>query len=170
MARLPLLLYPNPRLREVSEPLTWDWTKQEGFQERLKDLKETLVWYRGVGMSAIQAGWPVRLFVMRTAKEIQTFVNPRILETDGDLTEMDEGCLSVPGVVERVMRYPSVIIESMDMDTGMFDRWDLEGIEAQCAQHEIDHLDGKMFTDGYGGVKRDIAKRKIKKFLREESR
>jgi peptide deformylase len=153
-------------LSEKSEPLTYDQTKQEGFKERLRNLHETLLHFRGVGLSAIQVDWPVRLFAMRTPKEVQTFVNPEIVTVDGDEAEREEGCLSLPGVFERVKRFPNVIVAAMDLQAGERRLWDLEGIEAQCAQHEVDHLDGKMFSDNYGSVKRDIVRRKIKKQLR----
>lgn len=167
MARLNLLLWPNPRLREKSEHLTFDWVKQEGFRERLKSLHETLLHFRGVGLAAIQVGWAVRLFAMRTPKAVQTFVNPEIASTDGELVEMEEGCLSVPGVFEQVRRYPNVVLVANDLETWERKSWDLEGVEAQCAQHEIEHLDGVMqIVDNAGLVKRDIIKRKIQKQLR----
>lgn len=167
MARLPLLLWPNLALRQKSTLLTQEDVQGEDFKERLKSLHETLLHFRGVGISAIQVNWPVRLFAMRTKDEVQTFINPRILETDGELDLKEEGCLSLPGIFERVERYSNVIIESMDPDTGMFDRWDLDGIEAQCAQHEIEHMDGVMkMVDRAGAVKRDVLKRKVRKQLR----
>jgi peptide deformylase len=167
MAKLPLLLYPNLRLREVSELVHPDMAQTEAFKAFLKDLGDTLTWYRGIGISAIQTGNADRVFSMKTKAGIQHFVNPLIEETDGELVEVDEGCLSIPGWVERVKRFPNVIVSCMDIETLERKRFDLEGIEAQCAQHEMDHLDGKLFADSWGPVKRDIVKRKVKKALRQ---
>jgi peptide deformylase len=167
MARLPLLLYPNARLREVSEPVDPDMARSEAFQSFLKDLGETLTWYRGVGISAIQTGNADRVFSMRTKTGgVQHFVNPEIDSYDGDYVALDEGCLSIPGWTQQVLRRTGVIVSALDIESGERKLWDLDGIEAQCAQHEMDHLDGKMFSDGWGPVKKDIVRRKIKKALR----
>jgi peptide deformylase len=166
MARLPLLLYPNVKLREVSEPVALDMARSEAFKTFLRDLGETLVWYRGVGISAIQTGNADRVFSMRTKTGVQHFVNPEIDSYDGDYVELDEGCLSIPGWSEKVSRRTGVIVSALDIESGERKLWDLDGIEAQCAQHEMDHLDGKMFSDGWGPVKKDIVRRKIKKALR----
>jgi peptide deformylase len=164
--KLPLLLYPNPKLSLVSVPVDPEEAKTEEFRTFLTWLGETLIWYRGIGISAIQTGWPCRVFSMKTRDGIQHFVNPEIESTDCELTEMEEGCLSVPGVTELVKRYPAVIVSALDIESGERKSYDLVDTEAQCAQHEIEHLDGKMFSDNYGPVKRDIVKRKIKKQLR----
>lgn len=166
MARLKLLLWPNQKLREVSEYLTKDQVEDEAFKAKLKDLHETLLHFRGVGLSAIQVDWPVRLFVMRTLKEVQTFVNPDIISTDGELELVEEGCLSLPGVFERVQRYPNVVMVANNLATWDRVAWDMEGIEAQCAQHEVEHLNGKMMSDGWGTGRRELARGKIRKQLK----
>ncbi len=168
--KLPLLLYPNPFLRTVSEPVDPEIAKSEEFKLLVDSLRETLVWYMGIGISAVQCGFAHRLFIMRLSRGgYQTFVNPVLEEVDGPtgVESMEEGCLSIPGVVETVQRYPNVVVSSLDIESGERKRYDLEGIEAQCAQHELDHLEGRMFSDDWGPVKRDIVKRKIKKQLRQ---
>lgn len=165
--RLPLLLYPNKNLSEISVPVDPDYAQSEDFKFFLDALRETLIWFRGVGISAVQTGFLDRVFIMRTRKnEFITFVNPIVKSTDGELTEMEEGCLSIPGVVEKVKRYPNIVISALDIDSSEQRLYDLEGIEAQCAQHEMEHLDGKMLTDGLGRVARDIVRRKIQKQVR----
>jgi peptide deformylase len=217
--RLPLLLYPNKDLTLLSDEVGIEWARSEEFRDLIVNLKQTLVNSLGVGLSAIQAGVQDRVFVMYASGLVRAFVNPVIVETDGELEGMDEACLSAPGVVERVQRFPEVTIEAgvwplvtreiprsdtdrfvrnrkstlMDDDHGAVlkevtylghdakvkvtyedlhqeierKRFQLAGVESQCAQHEIDHLDGIMkITDGAGPVKRDIIKRKIKKALR----
>jgi peptide deformylase len=165
--RLPLILYPSRLLTEASDEVSLDFAKSVDFKVLVDSLRETLVWFRGIGISAVQGGWPARVFIMRLSRGgYQTFINPIIRGTDGDLEEVDEGCLSIPGIVERVKRYPGVLVSALDPETGERKSWDLEGIEAQCAQHEMEHLDGKTMADNWGPVKRDIVKRKIKKELR----
>ncbi len=166
--RLPLLLYPNSELTLGSDEVGIEWARSPEFTELLNDMVETMVWFRGIGLSAIQVGIQDRAFVMRTRQGILKLVDPILEEVDGPtgVESMQEGCLSVPGVVEMVPRYPNVIVSALDIESGERKRYDLEGIEAQCAQHELDHLDGRMFTDDYGPVKRDIVRRKIRKQLR----
>ncbi len=169
--RLPLLLYPNRFLREVSTEVDPEYAKSVEFKLLLDSLRETLIWFHGVGISAVQTGFAERVFVMRLSSGgYQSFVNPVLEEVDGPtgVEPMQEGCLSVPGVVETVLRYPNVIVSALDIESGERKRYDLEGIEAQCAQHEMEHLNGKMFTDDYGPVKRDIVKRKVKKAVRHD--
>lgn len=167
MAILKLLLWPNPELKQVSEEVDLEWARTDQFKELLADMGETMLALGGVGISAVQVGVFDRVFVMRDKKGgTQAFINPVITQTDGELEEKDEGCLSIPGIVEKVKRYPNVIVEALDPETGERKHWDLGGIEAQCAQHEIEHLDGKLFADKFGAVKRDIVKRKIKKFVK----
>jgi len=91
-------------------------------------------------------------------------INPEIIELIGKPIEMTEGCLSFPGVFEKVMRHPEVIFKCEDL-MGEVKTWQMAGIESQCIQHETEHLDGKTMGDSWGVAKRDIVKRKIKKAL-----
>ncbi len=174
MSVLKLVLWPNPALKEESVAVDPEYMKSDEFQELLKDMTDTLLHFGGVGLSAVQVGVPLRLFIMRTkpGKEwVPTpFVNPVILSTDGEAIEVDEGCLSMPGVIEKVKRFPNVIVSAVVPESGETKSYDLEGIEAQCAQHESEHMDGKTIGDGWGPVKRDIVKRKIRKNLKAFNR
>jgi len=186
MAVLPLLYYPSQKLKQVSVEVEPVYARMD-HDDVIRNLAESLVHYRGLGLSAIQVGVPQRIFVMAVNKQssqncnivkempyflIQVFVNPVIVEVTDGPEEVEEGCLSLPGIVERVRRYRQVVVEGDDITSVEMGRrrWDLEGIEAQCAQHEIDHLDGKLFSDGFKPVKRDITKRKVQKALREMRR
>jgi peptide deformylase len=171
MAKLPLLLYPNLKLRQRSAQVDPALVPTEAFKKFLSDLAETLTWYRGIGISAIQCGVPDAVFLMRNTKgEILQFVNPVVEDRDGEKVEMEEGCLSIPGFTEKVKRYPNVVVSCLNLEDGGRRVYDLEGIEAQCAQHEMEHLAGAMFSDGYGVAKRDLVKRKIQKALRHDPR
>lgn len=170
MAKLPLLLYPNPKLRKVSVHVNHDLARTEEYKSFLKNLGETMTWYLGIGISAIQVGVRDRVFAMKTKQGIQYFVNPKLESTDGDLAPVEEGCLSIPGFKETVKRYPGVVVSCFDIESGERKLYDLDGIEAQCAQHEMEHLDGKMFSDGYGVAKRELVRKKIKKALKFDPR
>lgn len=164
---MPLFLYPNKVLNDGSDEVGIDWARSKEFGDLLNDMVETMVWFRGVGLSAIQVGIQDRAFVMRTKKEILKIVDPFIESfQDTEPAEVEEGCLSVPGVYERVLRYPEVELSCLDIETGNRKHYLMEGVEAQCVQHEMEHLDGKMYTDGYGPVKRDIVRRKVQKQIR----
>jgi peptide deformylase len=104
-------------------------------------------------------------------KSRHAFINPEIVETIGDLVEVTEGCLSIPGYFEKTMRYSEIIIKAIDIEHDLEPRlYQLAGVEAQCTQHEMEHFEGKLFIDGYGRVKKDIIKRKMQKYLRENKR
>lgn len=186
MAVLPLIYYPSQKLRQVSAEVDPIEARMD-HSDIIRNLAESMVHYRGLGLSAIQVGVPQRIFVMAVNKQsskncnivksldyfdILVLVNPVIVETVDEPVEMEEGCLSLPGIVEVVKRYNQVIVEGDDITSVEMGRrrWDLEGVEAQCAQHEIEHLDGKLMGDDWGRVKRDIVKRKIQKALRQGGR
>jgi len=171
-----LVLWPNPLLKLVSEEVDPEWILSDDAKRLVKDLSDTLMHFGGVGLSAIQVAYQARLFVMRTKEGdkwvVKPFFNPELVATDGELAEVEEGCLSLPGIVEKVKRYPNVVISALDPSGIVVERrsYDLEGIEAQCAQHELEHLDGKTMGDDWGPVKRDIVKRKIRKTMRAFNR
>jgi peptide deformylase len=148
-------------------------TTVEEARALLPEMWATLEKHPGVGLSAIQIGKPLRLFIMDSRNEHKTkyaFINPEIVKTIGEPVLVEEGCLSVPGVYEKVSRYPQVIIKATNIEKENEPRlFDLYMLESQIALHELEHLDGKMaFVDSYGPVKRDIAKRKVLKYLRNQ--
>lgn len=160
-----LIYWPNPILKEVSKETTIEEAKA-----LLPEMWETLEKHPGVGLSAVQIGVPIRLFIMDSRNEHKTkyaFMNPEIVETVDEKVEVEEGCLSVPGVYEKVLRYPQLTIRATNILVEDEPRlFVVYGLEAQIVAHELEHLEGKIFTDGYGPVKRDIAKRKVAKHLK----
>ncbi len=140
MSRLPILEYPDPRLRLRSKPVT---AFDEGLGRLIDDLLETLYSTTGIGLSAPQAGDHRQVLVMDlsgSASEPQVYVNPEILASAVPAL-VEESCLSVPGVVDRVVRATRLRVRARDRSGQPFER-DLEGMHAVCLQHELDHLGG----------------------------
>lgn len=166
---LPVLIWPHPRLQDVSWVVTPEELASPDFAELVANLHETLIAMGGVGLSAIQVGEPRRVFVTHINGVPGVYVNPAIQELLGEPVELTEGCLSLPGIYETVARHTELILTAMDLQ-GEVQTCQLEGLEAQCAQHEIEHLDGKLMVDSFGPVKRNILRRKIRKELKRRSR
>ena len=169
MASRPILKYPDPRLRDKSEPVT-------AFDEALKslagDLAETMLAAPGAGLAAPQVGVPRRLIVVAGAENDEDFdsrilvlVNPEITRAEGKQV-YDEGCLSVPDLQEKVTRAAQVTVVFQDLE-GRPRELAADGRRAVILQHEIDHLDGRLFLDRLSRLKRDIYKRKINKLRKE---
>lgn len=166
MAIKRIVLWPHEVLTKVSEEvLSFEAPWLKPF---VADLLETMYTAKGVGLAAVQVGVLQRIFVMdatleRTSPKV--FINPVIQTYIDTAVEMDEACLSLPGVHEKALRYPELIVSYYDTN-GDRHVEQLAGIEAQCVQHEIEHLDGKLFVETLSVVKRDIIRRKIQKTLR----
>lgn len=162
-----LVYWPNPLLKEISKE-----TNIEEAKALLPYMWEIIEKAPGVGLAAVQIGVPIRLFVMDSRNEFKTkyaFMNPEIVEFIDEPVEAEEGCLSIPGVYEKVLRYPQLTIRATNIIVEDKPRlFVVYGLEAQIVQHEIEHLNGKLFVDGFGVAKRDIVKRKIKKYLRSK--
>lgn len=175
-----VITWPSNKLHERSEVVPVEEIGTLEFHQLVKDLIDTMKSHHGYGLSAIQIGVPKRVFVMQVERQsstqglgytdIRVFVNPTIVATFGSAILMDEGCLSIPGVYEKVLRYDQIRVQAYDFNLDVVDSWnaiwDLHGIEAQCAAHEIDHFEGITMADSWGPVKRDIARRKIQKSLK----
>jgi peptide deformylase len=158
-----LAYYPDNHLRRRTEVVT-DFTSIEWLAEKMF---ETMLIHSGIGLAANQCKLPQRMFVMRTEKIRRVFVNPELIIREGDkLVEHDETCLSFPGIVVKVPRYTQLMVKAQDA-RGYSSYTPLDGIEAICAQHEMDHLDGKTFVDHMGRIKRLIAERTVKKYLKD---
>lgn len=127
---------------------------------------KTMVLSQGIGLAANQCKLNMRMFVMRTEKVRRAFINPEICAGDGKKVEGDETCLSFPGIVTKVARFPSVVVKAYDT-SGRETYTPLEGLEAICAQHEMDHLNGVTFLDHRGRLTRMIAERTVKKVLKD---
>lgn len=168
-----LIYWPNLILKKVSVPLSEDRLHSSELKELVRGMAEIMKEHKGVGLSAIQVGVAERLFLLHKNEhhhdrpaEYFAYANPVIVEYVDEAILMEEGCLSVPGVVEKVMRFRQVIVKAFDVRLGEEVKLDLWGLDAQCTQHEIDHMDGKLFMDSLTIVKRDIARRKVQKATR----
>jgi peptide deformylase len=168
MAQLSILHFPDPRLRKRALPVE---TVDESVRALVDDLLETMYAAPGIGLAATQVNVQKRIVVMDVSEgknQPLVFINPTVLGQTGE-TETDEGCLSVPGFYEAVRRAERVRVRALDRDGEPFEI-DASGLLAVCIQHEIDHLDGKLFVDYLSMLKRDRIRRKLEKQSRHEAR
>ncbi|MBK1612922.1 peptide deformylase [Rubrivivax gelatinosus] len=169
MAQLPILRYPDPRLNTVARPVA---AVDERVKQLVADMIDTMYECEGVGLAATQVDVHERLFVMDTSPEHDqpmVFINPQIVARSAEKVIWEEGCLSVPQVWDRVTRNAQVTVRALDREGQAFEL-DLDGLAAVCAQHEIDHLDGKVFVEYLSLLKRERIKIKMAKRAREEAR
>src|SRR5215469_16971160 len=165
MALLPILEYPDPRLRERALPVT---AFDEALGRLIDDMLETMYAAPGIGLSATQVNVRRRLLVIDISDkhdEPLVFVNPEILGREGT-EKSEEGCLSVPGIFDQVERAAKVRVRAQDRNGVSFER-DVEGMLAVCVQHELDHLDGKLFVDYLSDIKRERIRKKLDKERKE---
>ena len=164
MAILPILEYPDPRLRKKAKPVV---TVDDDIKRLVDDMFETMIDSHGIGLAASQVDVHQRVIVMdlmEDGSQPRVFINPEI-EVLNDTTEpYDEGCLSVPGFYETVARPSNVMISALDREGKPF-KETASGLLAICIQHEIDHLEGKLFVDYLSPLKRQIIRKKMKKKL-----
>lgn len=156
MALLPILEYPDPRLRLCSKPVT---AFDADLGRLIDDLLETLYSTTGIGLSAPQAGVHRQVLVMDlsgSASSPQVYVNPQVL-TSAVPALVQESCLSVPGIVDNVVRATQLRARAWDRSGQPFVR-DLEGMDAVCLQHEMDHLAGRLFIDHLSLLRRLLAR------------
>jgi peptide deformylase len=168
MAVLEILEFPDPRLRTVAEPVT---EVTEELRTLIDDMFETMYDAPGIGLAATQVNVHQRLLVIDVSEdhsEPLVFINPEVEVLDPELGEYDEGCLSVPGFYETVNRPRRVRVTALDRDGASFTR-ELEGLLAICLQHEIDHLDGKLFVDYISPLKRQRIRKKLEKTHRRRA-
>jgi peptide deformylase len=162
MAILPILEYPDPRLRKKAKPVV---TVDDDIKRLVDDMFETMIDSHGIGLAASQVDVHQRVIVMdlmEDGSQPRVFINPEI-EVLNDTTEpYDEGCLSVPGFYETVARPSNVMISALDREGKPF-KETASGLLAICIQHEIDHLEGKLFVDYLSPLKRQIIRKKMKK-------
>ncbi len=164
MALLPILVYPNERLRVPGDPVE-DFGPD--FQRFIDDLVETMYRADGVGLAATQVGVAQRVFVIDPSagedpNALRVYVNPRLLDLKGEVV-YEEGCLSFPGVREDVARAERVTIEALDRHGAPF-RLEADGLLAIAMQHEHDHLDGKLLIDHLGPIRRRRLHRQMLKW------
>ena len=165
MARLDILHYPDARLHTVAKPV-------KGVDERIRtlvdDMAETMYAAPGIGLAATQVNVHERVVVIdisETHDQLRVFINPEIIAQSGT-EESEEGCLSVPGIFDRVQRAERVTVRALDRDGKPFEL-DADGLLAVCIQHEMDHLMGKVFVDYLSSLKRNRIKAKLLKQARE---
>ena len=165
MASLDILIYPDPLLRRQAAPVAEVDGEVAGLVERMF---ETMYAAPGIGLAATQVDVHRRIVVIDVSEEKSaplTLINPELLLVEGE-GEMQEGCLSIPGVYENVRRPDKVRVAAIDREGRPFEL-DAEGLLAVCIQHEVDHLDGKLFVDYLSPLKRNRIRRKMEKRLRE---
>jgi peptide deformylase len=165
MALLPILEFPDPRLRTRAEPVQ---RFDAALEQLAADMLETMYAAPGVGLAATQVNVHRRLFVMDTSadkKDPQVFINAEIVEREGS-EAAEEGCLSVPNIFETVKRATRVRVRAQDLKGQWFER-ELTGLAAVCLQHELDHLSGKLFVDYLSALKRERIRRRLEKERRE---
>ena len=168
MAILEILHYPDPRLRNEAKPVT---EVDAEIQQLVKDMFETMYDAPGIGLASIQVNVPRRVIVVDVSEEQDQplcFINPEVVETEGEET-MDEGCLSVPGFYETVQRAEKIRVRALNEKGETFEM-DADGLLAVCIQHEIDHLDGKLFVDYISPLKRNRIRKKLEKDAKQTRR
>ncbi len=168
MAIHKILYLPDPRLREISKPVV---TFDEKLQTLIDDMFETMYDAKGVGLAAAQIGVCLRLSVVDVGADVKeplVIINPEIIASQGS-KEFEEGCLSVPGAYDTVIRAEKVTIRALDRQGKSFEL-SADGLLAECLQHEIDHMNGKLFVDLLSPLKKAMARKKLDKFKRQKAR
>ena len=165
MSVLDILFYPDSQLRRKAVELT----NVDGEVASLVDnMFQTMYEAPGIGLAATQVNVHQRVVVIDVSEENDTpltFINPRIVLAEG-MGEMQEGCLSIPGVYESVKRPTEVRVEALDREGNPFEM-DADGLLAVCIQHEVDHLDGKLFVDYLSILKRNRIRKRMEKWIRD---
>ena len=167
MALLNILHFPDSRLITVAKPVV-DF--DENLRQLVSDMFETMYEAPGIGLAATQVDHHIRLLVMDVSdgrNNPRCLINPRIIAADGD-EEMDEGCLSVPGYYEKVRRAEHIRVSAQDENGDNYE-FEAEGLEAVCIQHEMDHLDGKLFVDYLSALKRNRIRSKLIKAQKQQA-
>lgn len=170
MSIKPLVILPDPILRQVSEPVA---SVDARIKTLARDMFETMYDAPGIGLAAIQVGVPLQMLVIDLSKEDepkmpQVFINPQIVESSDERSVYEEGCLSIPDYYAEVERPASVRVRYID-GSGKEQETLAEGLLATCLQHEIDHLNGVLFIDHISKLKRDMVVKKFKKLARDRS-
>jgi peptide deformylase len=170
MTTRPILIHPDPRLKKVCDPVG---EIAPEIRRLAEDMLETMYDAPGIGLAAPQVGVTKRVIVMDCIKEgtpqPMVLINPSVIWASEDVTVYEEGCLSIPDIYNDVTRPAEVKVRWTDLDGAGQER-QFDGIWATCVQHEIDHLDGKLFIDYLGPLKRQMITRKMEKLKRERAR
>jgi peptide deformylase len=169
MTKLEILTYPNKFLQRPTQPVE---NIDEDIQKLVADMVETMYEAPGVGLAAIQVGSDKQVLVYdekptESDRGYGVIINPKVVETEGQIISENEGCLSVPDFRSDVKRAARVVVEGVDRD-GKSLRFEADGFLAIVLQHEIDHLNGTLFIDRISALKRELYKRRMKKIMREK--
>lgn len=170
MSLLPILEYPHPGLRKVASPVEAERLADPTFQRLIDDMFRTMYEAPGIGLAAPQVNVLQRFMVIDVSEgrdQPLVFINPVIRERSVDLRMHQEGCLSIPGVFAEVTRPDGIVVEALDRHGKPFELR-VDGLLATCVQHEVDHLDGKLFIDYLSPLKRERALKKLEKLRRQK--
>ncbi len=171
MTRRSIILHPDPRLKKTCPPVE---TVDDDIRALADDMLETMYEAPGVGLAAPQVGVLKRVFVMDcnredAGKEPTVCINPEIISASEVMVTSEEGCLSIPDIYDDVTRPETVRLRFLDRN-GKVEERDLDGLWSTCAQHELDHLNGKLFIDYLGAVRRTMITNRMKKVKKEKAR
>ncbi|MCL2657597.1 MAG: peptide deformylase [Betaproteobacteria bacterium] len=164
MALLPILHFPDPRLHTIAQPVA---EVNDEIRQLISDMLETMYAAPGIGLAATQVDVHKRVVVIDATEDRSgplAFINPEILEKSGERV-CEEGCLSVPGIYEKVARAEWVKVRALNREGGVFEM-EAQGLLAICIQHEIDHLEGKVFVEYLSPLKQNRIKTKLAKRAR----
>lgn len=162
MARLDILEYPDPRLRTVAKPVA---EVNDDIRTLVDNMLETMYAANGVGLAATQVDIHQRIVVMDLSEDGNdplVLINPSYEAIGDEKSELQEGCLSVPGFYELLDRFERVRLTALDRDGKEYSK-ELDGLAAVCVQHELDHLEGKLFIDSLSRLKQDRIRKKLEK-------
>lgn len=165
MALLNIIHYPDRRLHTIAKPVA---QVDERIRKLVADMAQTMYAAPGIGLAATQVDVHQQVIVIdisETHDDLCVFINPKLLKADGSAVH-EEGCLSVPGIYDKVTRAERITVEALDADGASF-MLHAEGLLAVCIQHEMDHLKGKVFVEYLSSLKQTRIKNKLKKHLRE---
>ncbi len=168
MALLPILEFPDPRLRTIAEPVE---TVDDEIRQLVDDMFETMYDAPGIGLAATQVNVHKRVVVMDISDDRSmplVLINPESQTLNDELDTHDEGCLSVPGFFDSVERPTRIRLQALDRNGDEYEL-EAEGLLAVCIQHELDHLNGKLFVDYLSSLKRSRIRTKLEKKHRQEA-
>lgn len=165
MSLLKILHYPDPRLHTVAKPVA---VVDDEIRQLAANMAETMYSAPGIGLAATQVDRHVRMIVVDVSEEknrLMTFINPRIVMKEGEAVH-EEGCLSVPGIYDKVTRAEHIRVQALNLKGESFEM-DAAGLLGVCIQHEIDHLNGKVFVEYLSRLKQTRIRHKLLKQARE---
>jgi peptide deformylase len=161
MSKLNILEFPDPRLRTIAKKVK---IFDEPLKKLIEDMTETMYLAPGIGLAATQVNVHKRLLVLDISEDQsqpRVYINPEISMATGE-QNCEEGCLSVPGIYAKVKRAENILVKAQNADGNIFEE-QLDGLHAVCVQHELDHLEGRLFVDYLSPLKRNMVRKKLEK-------